>query len=66
MINPIHSDAAFLDKLAVQTQAMGTPDFVRMLELLHAVNETTGPGACEQQLPDALRAISEYLNSITN
>jgi hypothetical protein len=38
--------------------------FVKMFDLLNAVNEATGPGACEQQLPDAIRDVHEYLNKL--
>lgn len=40
--------------------------YVKMFDLLMAVYESTGPGACEQQLPDAVKAIDEFMNSFTN
>lgn len=36
----------------------------QMRELLHAVNEATGPGSSEHQLKHALQAVSDYLSPL--
>jgi hypothetical protein len=52
------------DADTISSDLMLLERIVEMHKLLHAVNEATGPGACERQLPDALTDINNFLDKI--